>query len=300
MQHSNGFYASSELLNSGFISADDLPDDSMSLDIDKYFLETTRDPTTLSTDVSMVRCAQTNAALHNVNYSPITYDSLQSANRFLHKHESPLQKISEASFDLSDSCFLCTTSDEWCESGTTNGTPGATWQQMYEQCMQISSITEFSTKNSIESSIESEQDSDEQTFRPLAPSSLADQTSVFKRNESGRVSCKSIYSYLIKPIKNKFKNTSKKAKILDAMKQQENAPKPAQLFQCTSDSKQSDRVNFKRTQVLLPQHHSSKLLTQKFETTFADKNAKLANNTNHSIALADQFHNCGDLVYYLV
>ena len=221
-----------DFLNSGFLSQDDIgtcgaigDETTNSLDIEKYFLETTCDNLDDIDAKSITRCVYVHAANSNihtlVNYSPINsaYNSPPS-NFTCNKYESPLAKINEASFDLSDSCFLCTTNniiDEEYYTTSNNGeeTPTNLFDDHY---LQVSSITDFTTKNSLESlSIEKssiQRVSDvEQLPISLEPVEITE--SLLKRNESGRVSCKSIYSYLIKPIKNKFKlgNKCKQNKV---------------------------------------------------------------------------------------
>jgi hypothetical protein len=366
-----------DFLNSGFMSQEEQEEvleygEEMmtiaNLDIDKYFLETTviRGDTNFdeSDAISIKRCAYThshNTSSNVINYSPInnynTHDSSNiqyhtSPNTYNHynqhrqhfisnRYESPLSKINEASFDLSDSCFLCTTNtmgddDESNENSTD-------CELIDAHYLQVSSITEFTSKNSIESASLS--------FSPppppatpttlstinsidirLVPNNIEQEessSSVFKRNESGRVSCKSIYSYLIKPIKNKFKigcngisssnsrktkqpNKNFKTKENEQLQLQQQVPMPKPIFQCAKSNntklnlKHNHRVQQQQQQQQPQPYFISPIclnepvyasISSKYETVFVDKNNL---NPNESLALADKFHNCGDLVYYLV
>ena len=310
-----------DFLNSGFLSQDDIgtcgaigDETTNSLDIEKYFLETTCDNLDDIDAKSITRCVYVHAANSNihtlVNYSPINSAYNSPPSHFTcNKYESPLAKINEASFDLSDSCFLCTTNninDEEYFTTSNNGEETAT-NLFDDHYLQVSSITEYTTKNTLESlSIEksSIQRASGIEQMPISLESVEIAESLFKRNESGRVSCKSIYSYLIKPIKNKFKlgNKCKQSKVNKPLNE---IPKPTQIFNYKSSTKQQRQLNEHRQfSNKMPLHKPSSSQTghsAKYETVFQDKNnLKLASNPNQSLALADQFHNCGDLVYYLV
>jgi hypothetical protein len=330
-----------DFLNSGFMSQEEEIDyneqiTTTSFDIDKYFLETTVTRGEYyddMDDISITRCVYTHPTTsNNIIYSPIInyngYDSPTtpfnhiSSNKFnnyrqdcnSNGYESPLSKINEASFDLSDSCFLCNTTME-------NG-ECVNESQFDAQFLQVSSITDFNPTNSIESSFPSTltmpSTNNENNNRSCIDIKVAsnsiehEASSVFtKRNESGRISCKSIYSYLIKPIKNKFKigcNSSnnnnhksriKQAKNCKTIENKEQPTKPKPIFQYSRANNAKFSIH-KQPYYNAP-HCLSKpvneAVSSKYETMFVDKNKM---SPNESLALANQFHNCGDLVYYLV
>ena len=85
----------------------------------------------------------------------------------------------------------------------------------------------------------------------------------------------------------------------------EHQAKPTQIFNYKSSKKQQRQPNehrqFTNNMPLLKPSSCQTGHSSKYETVFQDKNnLKLTSNPNQSLALADQFHNCGDLVYYLV
>ena len=280
-----------DFLNSGFIDQDQI-DETINLDIDKYFLETTRDSLTL--DTSLLRCAQSSRGQTNfqyINYSPIAYESYHSP---AHKFQSPLQKIHEgSSFDMSDSCFLCTTTninnDEFSEESIQ-------CKDIYQHFLQVSDITDHETQqNPVESCIDFET-SDELVSQVTAKSTYSsekyDQSSVFKRNESGRISCHTIYNYLIKPIKKKFNATKKSAKSSAKLFELEKRPSH-------SITSSKDLCSFVKP--VASHIYSNVLPTKNQRNQDTNINCQLPNErTNMPIGLADQFHKCGDLVYYLV
>ena len=257
-----------DFLNSGFIDQDQI-DQTVNLDIDKYFLETSRDSLTL--DASLLRCAQSSrgANFQCINYSPIeSFQTLSPPSYF----NSPLQKINEASFDLSDSCFLCTTSnDEY------YNTESKVYHEIYQNFLENGAVT-----NTTESSFEFEASNDDEQIQT---NSKSEQSSVFKRNESSRVSCHTIYNYLIKPIKKKFKCNSKKTET-------------KKIADLSSKHISSNQIQVTRH---INRHSNVNIAVSRHREVLHDNNLnKVVENTNPTYGLADPFHKCGDLVYYLV
>jgi len=306
-----------------------------SFDIDKYFLETTVARSEYyddMDDISITRCVYTHPTTSNIiNYSPIiNYNAFDSSinhissNKFnnyrqdcnSNGYESPLSKINETSFDLSDSCFLChTTTIKDDEFNNDNNDVS----QFDAQYLQVSSITEFNPTNSIESSFLStpttppaNNENNNRSFKDVKVASNSiehEASSLFKRNESGRISCKSIYSYLIKPIKNKFKIGSsssnnnksriKQTKNSKTIENKEQPTKPKPIFQYARTNNANSNIHNK-PYCKAPHYLSepvNEAVTSKYETMFVDKKSM---SPNESLALANQFHNCGDLVYYIV
>jgi hypothetical protein len=204
----------------------------------------------------------------------------------------------------------------------------------------VSSIAEFTSKNSIESASLSfpsttptpttlstigKNDTNSIDIQLAPNNNIVEQeasSSSFKRNESGRVSCKSIYSYLIKPIKNKFKigcassssssssrktkQPNKNFKPKESEQQLQPTPMPKPIFQYANSN--NTKLNLKQNHRMQQQQHQPKpyfispiclnepvyaSISSKYETVSVDKNIL-------NLALANKFHNSIDPVYYLV
>ena len=108
----------------------------------------------------------------------------------------------------------------------------------------------------------------------------------------------------------KTKQPNKNFKPKESEQQLQPTPMPRPIFQYANSN--NTKLNLKQNQRVQQQQHQPKpyfispiclnepvyaSISSKYETIFADKNNL---NPNESLALADKFHNCGDLVYYLV
>ena len=289
--------------------------DQTNFDVDNFYLEASS--TEYPLDVSLRRCTPSipNQYCTKFDYSPPVYEPYSSPKNF-YKYETNFESTIETMNDsrfMSNSCLLYATNPNINFNSTTLDDyhlpafpkPSAlidlSIEETSEEC--TSRGAECCQENCQTEEFVTECDE----FTNGTETQLnTDQSSAFKRNQTGRISCNNLYNYLIKPIRNKIKcakNFIKKptgsdkrveeangaAKPIVQVKPGVNHLSPAKLYS-------NQRCKYEEQIRKAKQQRSN--MGNNFQPTEAQR---LMYNSPITVnKFKHEFVNYGDLVYYYV